>query len=115
MANYYLRNLHAQFYTDKKGHYIKVYFETHMDNSWELIDVQVPPPGSLVHSDLILKFNTEESNNSGTFGTNDWTFEWPVDFSGQNPETFRHVTTVYIFHSKGSDKDSMETVGDPFL
>ena len=109
MENYYLRNLHAEFYKDQGDPFIKVYFESHMNDSWELVDIQVPPQNTVIASDLVLKFKTDETKSKGTYGVVGYTKVYPVNI----PANYRHFTTVVIFHSRGSDKDSMETVGDP--
>jgi hypothetical protein len=107
---YYLRNLHAQFFDDDHGvKKIKVYFETHMDNVWSLIDVQVPPPATSISDNLILVFKIDEKPSKNQFVTSQHTYVYDIDI----PAGFKHFTTVILYHSLESDHDSVGTAGDP--
>jgi hypothetical protein len=106
---YYLRNLHAQFFDDPDGKKIKVYFETHMDDQWSLIDVQVPPPATTINDHLILVFKIDEQVSKNQFVTSRHNYVYNIDI----PADFKHSTTVILHHSQESDHDSVGTAGDP--
>ena len=109
MMGNYLRNLHAQFFDDPSGKKIKVYFETHMDSEWSLIDKKVPAPGSVITDNLDLAFNINESASANTFKITRHEYIFEVDI----PAGFKHFTSVILYHSQGSDHDSVGTAGDP--
>ncbi len=111
MRNLYLHNLKAQFFDDPDGKKILVYFETHMDDAWDLNPVQVPPDGTTISSDLTLKFDVFENiqDSKQIFKVKSWRFTYPVDI----PVGYKHVTSVYLFHSQGIDNESIGTIGDP--
>jgi len=110
MGNLYLRNLHAQFFDDPEGKKILVYFETHMDSAWDLNPIQLPSNGTLVNNDLTLKFEViGNPEGKQTFQVKSWKYIYPVEL----PQDYKHITTVYLFHSQGPDNESVGTVGDP--
>ncbi|NOX85778.1 MAG: hypothetical protein GXO86_07415 [Chlorobi bacterium] len=111
MENLYLRNLKAQFFDDDGVKKIMVYFETHMDAAWDLNPIQLPQDGAVINSDLTLKFKVIENVQGSklTFQVKSWKYIYPVAL----PDGYKHVTTVYLYHSKGSDGESLGTVGDP--
>jgi len=111
MGNLILRNVHAQFFGDPGDKKILVYFETHMDSAWNLNPLQLPPQGTIINSDLTLKFDVMEVNKGSeqTFQIKKWDYIYPVALEAN----YKHVTTVYLFHSQGADKESVGTIGDP--
>ena len=111
MGNLYLRNLKAQFFDDEGAKKIVVYFETHMDSAWNLNEVQVPAPNTVIRSDLTIKFDIDENvqDSIQEFVVKPWKYVYPVLL----PKDYRHVTTVYLYHSKGADDESVGTTGDP--
>jgi len=108
MGNY-LRNLHAQFFGNPGGKKIKVYFETHMDSQWNLIDTKVPAPGTVISNNLDLAFKIDESTSENSFKKTKHEYVYDVDISTE----FKHFTSVILYHSQGSDHDSVGTAGDP--
>jgi hypothetical protein len=106
---YYLRNLHAQFFDDPSGKKIKVFFETHMDDQWSLVNVQVPDPATPITDNLILIFKLDEHISKNNFVTSQHVYVYNVDIL----PNFKHFTTILLYHSQGSDHDSVGTAGDP--
>ncbi len=109
MSNY-LHNLHAKFFKDQSNvKKIKVYFETNMDSEWSLIDIQVPAPGVPITANLDLVFKINESKSTNTFTTEIHEYVYDHDVL----PNFKHFTSVILYHSLGSDSDSVGTAGDP--